>query len=117
MAVHIALPDLARLPGLVAGAGFRDPDVASANAPELLCRERAKPGYQPSPIALGINTDAYPPIEPTLQLTRRFIQVLADARHPCSLITKNALVTRDLDLLTPRARDNLVRVHFSLTTG
>ena len=82
----------------------------------MLRRELAKPGYQVSPIALGINTDAYQPIERKLQLTRRIIEVFAETRHPFSLITKNALVTRDLDLLAPLARENLVRVHFSVTS-
>ncbi len=79
-------------------------------------RELAKPGYRVSPIALGINTDAYQPIERKLQLTRKLIEVLAETRHPFTLITKNALVVRDLDLLQPLARENLVRVYFSVTT-
>lgn len=102
--------------GLSPGLDFETRIFAKTNAPELLRRELAKPGYRVSPIALGINTDAYQPIERKLQLTRRLIEVLAEARHPFSLITKNALVTRDLDLLAPLARDNLVRVHFSVTT-
>ncbi len=70
----------------------------------------------PSPIALGINTDAYQPIERKRGLTRQLIEVLWEARHPFTLITKNALVTRDLDLLVPLARARLVNVHFSVTT-
>ena len=89
---------------------------AKTNAPELLRSELAKPGYRVSPIALGINTDAYPPIERTLQLTRRIMEVLVETRHPFSLNTKNALVIRDLDLLAPLARDNLVRVYISVTS-
>ena len=90
--------------GLSPGLDFETRIFAKTNAPELLRRELAKPGYQPSPIALGINTDAYQPIERKLQLTRRLIEVLAETRHPFSLITKNALVTRDIDLLQPMAR-------------
>lgn len=102
--------------GLSPGLDFETKIFAKTNAPELLRRELAKPGYQVSPIALGINTDAYQPIERKLQLTRRIIEVLAETRHPFSLITKNALATRDIDLLAPLARENLVRVHFSVTS-
>ena len=102
--------------GLSPGLDFETRLFAKTNAPELLRKELARRGHVPSPIALGINTDAYQPIERTLQLTRRLIEVLAEARHPFTLITKNALVTRDLDLLQPLARDNLVRVYFSVTT-
>ena len=102
--------------GLSPGLDFETRIFAKTNAPELLRRELAKPGYQPSPIALGINTDAYQPIERKLQLTRRLIEVLAETRHPFSLITKNALVTRDIDLLQPMAQQNLVRVYLSVTS-
>ncbi len=98
------------------GLDFETRLFAKVNAPELLRRELARPGYVPSPIALGINTDAYQPIERKLQLTRRLIEVLWEARHPFTLITKNALVVRDLDLLEPLAREQLVSVHFSVTT-
>ncbi len=89
---------------------------AKTNAPALLRREFARRGYTPSPIALGINTDAYQPLERRLQLTRKLIEVMQECRHPFSLITKNALVERDLDLLQPLAAQHLVRVHFSVTT-
>ena len=102
--------------GLSPGLDFETKIFAKTNAPELLRRELARPGHEVSPIALGINTDAYQPVERKLQLTRRIIEVLAETRHPFSLITKNALVTRDLDLLAPLARENLVRVHFSVTS-
>ena len=102
--------------GLSPGLDFETKIFAKTNAPELLRRELAKPGHEVSPIALGINTDAYQPVERKLQLTRRIIEVLAETRHPFSLITNNALVTRDLDLLAPLARENLVRVHFSVTS-
>ncbi|PPU92761.1 PA0069 family radical SAM protein [Xanthomonas albilineans] len=98
------------------GLDFETRLFAKTNAPELLRRELGKPGYVPSPIALGINTDAYQPIERRLRLTRRLIEVLWEARHPFSLITKNALVERDLDLLVPLARENLVSVYFSVTS-
>lgn len=98
------------------GLDFETRIFAKTNAPELLRKELAKPGYRCSPIALGINTDAYQPTERKLGLTRRVIEVLAETRHPFSLITKNALVERDLDLLAPMAREHLVQVYFSITT-
>jgi DNA repair photolyase len=70
----------------------------------------------PQPIALGINTDAYQPLERRLQLTRQCLQVMRDTRHPVSLITKNALIERDIDLLADLAADNLVSVAFSVTS-
>lgn len=98
------------------GLDFETRLFAKTNAPELLRRELSKPGYVPSPIALGINTDAYQPIERRLEVTRRMIEVLWEARHPFTLITKNALVTRDIDLLAPLAAERLVNVYFSITT-
>lgn len=98
------------------GLDFETKIFAKTNAVELLRREFARPGYRPSPIALGINTDAYQPVERRLRLTRRLIEVMLECRHPFSLLTKNALVERDLDLLQPLAGLDLVRVHFSVTT-
>ncbi|KAF1712677.1 radical SAM protein [Pseudoxanthomonas kalamensis DSM 18571] len=98
------------------GLDFETKIFAKTNAPEVLRRELGKRNYVPSPIALGINTDAYQPSERKLGLTRRIIEVLAEARHPFSLITKNALVLRDLDLLADMARQNLVHVYLSITT-
>ncbi|MFT3755513.1 MAG: PA0069 family radical SAM protein [Pseudoxanthomonas sp.] len=98
------------------GLDFETRIFAKTNAPEVLRAELAKPSYVCSPIALGINTDSYQPVERKLQLTRRVIEVLAETRHPFSLITKNALVERDIDLLAPMARLNLVHVYLSVTT-
>jgi DNA repair photolyase len=98
------------------GLDFETKIFAKTNAPEVLREELAKPGYEVAPIALGINTDAYQPAERRLGLTRRIIGVLAETRHPFSLITKNALVERDLDLLAPMARERLVHVFLSITT-
>ena len=86
------------------------------DAPERLREELARPGYRCSPIALGINTDAYQPVERRTGLTRRIIEVLLDARHPFTIVTKSALVERDLDLLAEAARQDLVHVMISLTT-
>jgi len=102
--------------GLSPGLDFETRIFAKTNAPELLRREFARRGYRPEPIALGINTDAYQPAERRLGLTRQLIEVMLECRHPFSLITKNALVERDLDLLQPLAAQQLVRVHFSVTS-
>lgn len=98
------------------GLDFETRIFAKTNAAEVLRRELAKPGYVPQPIALGINTDAYQPIERKLGLTRQLIEVMLETRHPFSLITKNALVERDMDLLAPLAEQQLVSVHFSVTS-
>ncbi|MGF1546778.1 MAG: radical SAM protein [Thiotrichales bacterium] len=78
--------------------------------------ELAHPRYRCAPLVLGINTDAYQPIERKLGLTRQLLEVLVAARHPVSLITKSALIERDLDLLGALARDHLIQVQISLTT-
>ncbi|MEO8742422.1 MAG: PA0069 family radical SAM protein [Lysobacteraceae bacterium] len=98
------------------GLDFETKLYAKTNAAERLRIELAKPGYRVTPIALGINTDAYQPIERRYRITRSILEVLAETRHPVGLITKNALVERDLDLLAPMARDGLATVYFSITT-
>ena len=98
------------------GLDFETRLFAKTNAAELLRKELARPGYVPHPIALGINTDAYQPIERTYRVTRQCLEVLAEARHPVSLITKSALIARDLDLLVPMAKQGLVSVMLSVTT-
>jgi DNA repair photolyase len=85
-------------------------------AAELLEKELAKPGYRVSPIALGTNTDPYQPIERRLKLTRSILEVLWRHRHPCTIVTKGALIERDLDLLAPMAKERLVSVMISVTT-
>ncbi len=98
------------------GLDFETKLSAKVNAAEQLRLELSKPGYRVSPIALGINTDAYQPIERKWRITRQLLEVLAETKHPVSLITKNALIERDLDLLAPMARERLVRVFFSITS-
>lgn len=98
------------------GLDFETRLYAKTNAVERLRVELARPKYRVSPIALGINTDAYQPIERRYRITRGLLEVLAECRHPVSLITKSALIERDLDLLVPMAQHNLVNVHFSVTT-
>jgi DNA repair photolyase len=78
--------------------------------------ELAKPSYRCSPIALGTNTDPYQPIEREWKITRQILEVLAEHRHPVSIVTKSALVERDLDVLTQLAKDDLVKVFISVTT-
>jgi len=98
------------------GLDFETKLFAKTNAVERLRDELAKPSHRPAPIALGINTDGYQPIERQYTLTRKLLALLADCRHPVSIVTKSALVLRDLDLLAPMARQNLVHVYVSVTT-
>ncbi|GAB4178617.1 MAG: PA0069 family radical SAM protein [Wenzhouxiangellaceae bacterium] len=86
------------------------------NACELLEAELRRPGYVCKPITLGINTDAYQPIERRLGLTRRLLALLLEYRHPVSIVTKGITILRDLDLLEALAGMNLVSVMVSLTT-
>lgn len=102
--------------GYSAGLDFETKLTAKVNAVELLERTLARPNYQVSPIALGINTDAYQPIEKQLGLTRAILKVLAKARHPVTIVTKSALILRDLDILAEMAEDDLITVAFSVTT-
>src|SRR3546814_3607774 len=71
--------------------------------------------YKPESIALGTNTDPYQPVERRLKITRSILEVLKETRHPFTIVTKSTLVLRDLDILAPMARENLVRVMISLT--
>ena len=86
------------------------------NAAELLRKELAKPGYRCSPIALGINTDGYQPFEKQLRTTRSLLEIMLETRHPVTIVTKSALVERDLDLLGELARLGLTQVALSITT-
>ncbi|HEX7112599.1 MAG TPA: PA0069 family radical SAM protein [Mizugakiibacter sp.] len=96
------------------GLDFETRLFAKGNAAELLRRELARPGYRCTPINLGANTDPYQPIEKRWRLTRQVLEVLAECRHPCTIVTKNAQVERDLDLLVPMARERLVQVFLSV---
>ena len=98
------------------GLDFETKLFAKTNAVERLRAELAKPGHVPSPIALGINTDGWQPIERDYRLTRELLQVLSDTNHPVHIVTKSALVVRDLDLLADMARRRLVEVHLSVTS-
>lgn len=85
-------------------------------AVKLLRRELGKPGYQVRPLAIASHTDAWQPLERRLRLTRSLLEVLCELKHPVVLITKSALIERDLDLLAAMARENLVHAAISLTT-
>jgi DNA repair photolyase len=98
------------------GLDFETKLFAKTNAAELLREELAKPGYKPSPIALGANTDCYQPIERKYRITRQILEVLAECEHPVTMVTKSALIERDLDLLAPMAKKNLVKVFVSIGT-
>ena len=102
--------------GLSPGLDFETRLFAKVNAATLLRDELGKPSYQPEVIALGVNTDAYQPIERDLRITRAVIEVLHEARHPFGLITKSSLIERDLDLLAPLAEHRLTRASITLTT-
>jgi DNA repair photolyase len=98
------------------GLDFETRLFAKTNAPELLRRELAQPGYRCLPIALGANTDPYQPIERDWRITRQVIEVLSECAHPLTITTKGVLVERDIDLLAPMAAKNLVRVFVSVGT-
>ena len=98
------------------GLDFETKLFAKSDAAKLLRAELAKPSYRCSPIALGSNTDPYQPIEREWKITRQLLEVLAGCGHPLSIVTKSALIERDLDLLAQLARDDLVQVFISVTT-
>src|SRR3984957_12772694 len=102
--------------GLSPGLDFETKLFFKPEAAQLLERELAKRSYQPARIQLGANTDPYQPIERRLQITREILKVLARYRHPVGITTKNALVTRDIDILAPMAAQHLAAVSVSVTT-
>jgi DNA repair photolyase len=102
--------------GLSPGLDFESKLFMKPQAPELLERELAAPGYVPKVIAIGTNTDPYQPIERRYQIMRRILEVLERAGHPVGIVTKSALVLRDLDILARMAKRDLVKVAMSVTT-
>jgi len=102
--------------GYSAGLDFETQIFYKPDAPEILREELAARNYAPEVITLGSNTDCYQPVERGLKLTRRIIEVLSECDHPLTIITKSALVARDIDLLAPMAAKHLARVNISLTT-
>ncbi|HJU25293.1 MAG TPA: PA0069 family radical SAM protein [Rhodanobacteraceae bacterium] len=95
------------------GLDFETKLFAKTNAAVQLRVELARAGYRCSPLNLGANTDPYQPVERRLKITRSILEVLLETKHPCTIVSKNALVERDLDLLVPMARERLVHVFVS----
>ena len=102
--------------GLSPGLDFETRLFHKPDAPELLAAELADPKYRPATMALGTNTDPYQPVERETRLTRRILEVLAEHRHPFSIVTKSALVVRDLDIIAPMAAADMATVAISVTT-
>jgi DNA repair photolyase len=102
--------------GLSTGLDFETKLFAKPDAAALLAAELRKPGYRPSAIALGTNTDPYQPIEREMKITRSVLETMAAFQHPFSIVTKSALVVRDLDIIAPMAAKRLAKVFISVTT-
>jgi DNA repair photolyase len=102
--------------GLSPGIDFETRLSAKTNAAEKLREEISKPSYRCEPLTIGVNTDAYQPIEREFKVTRSILELMSETNHPVSLITKSALIERDIDLLGPMAQKNLVSVTISITT-
>jgi DNA repair photolyase len=102
--------------GLSPGLDFETRLAYKPDAVAVLRRELAHPRYVCKPVALGINTDGWQPVERRLRLTRGILELLAECSHPVSIVTKSALILRDLDVLAGMAQKNLLRVAVSITT-
>ena len=102
--------------GYNAGMDFESKILVKSNAVQLLERKLDSRSWKVSPIMISGNTDCYQPVERKLEITRSLLKVLADCRHPVGLITKNALVMRDVDLLSELAKDKLAHVVISITS-
>lgn len=102
--------------GLSPGLDFETRLIARPDAPAVLEKELRTGGYVPRTIAIGTNTDPYQPIERDRKIMRGILQVLSDFDHPVAIVTKGALIARDIDLLAPMAAKGLARVGISVTT-
>src|ERR1041385_4949260 len=102
--------------GLSPGADFESKLFMKPDAAKLLAKELSSPNYVPKVIAIGTNTDPYQPIERTMRVMRSILEVLWEFRHPVGIVTKSALILRDLDILSPMAEAGLVKVALSVTT-
>jgi len=98
------------------GIDFETKIFYKTNVRERIVEAVGKPGYVCSPIALGANTDPYQPVEKRMKITRQILETLAEWRHPVTIVTKGALVLRDLDILQPMAAQGLAQVTVSITT-
>jgi DNA repair photolyase len=102
--------------GLSPGLDFETKLFAKPNAAALLEKELAEPGYEPRTIAIGTNTDPYQPIEREWRIMRQVLEVLSKYNHPVGIVTKSALVARDIDILSDMAARGLAKVALSVTT-
>ena len=102
--------------GLSPGLDFETRLFVKPEAAKLLTAELARPSYRPAVIAMGTNTDPYQPLERTRRITRQILEVLAACNHPVGIVTKSALVTRDIDILAPMAAKRLAMVAISVTS-
>ncbi len=102
--------------GHSAGLDFEREIYVKVNAAEKLRRELAHPRYKVRPIAIGTNTDPYQPMERRHKIMRQILEVLLETKHPVTIVTKSALVVRDLDILTEMAEHNLVSVALGVTS-
>src|SRR6059058_154519 len=102
--------------GLSPGLDFESKLLVKPDAPALLEKELAAPDYEPRMIAIGTNTDPYQPIEREHKIMRGILEVLERAGHPVGIVTKSALVVRDIDILARMAKRHLVKVALSVTT-
>ena len=102
--------------GLSPGLDFESKLFAKPDAARLLDKELSKDGYQPRTIAIGTNTDPYQPIEKQYRIMREILEVLEARGHPVGIVTKSALVTRDIDILSRMAERGLAKVALSVTT-
>lgn len=98
------------------GLDFETRIIAKVNAAERLRQALSRPGYKPLPLNIGSATDAYQPVERRLRITRSVIEVLAEAQHPFSVITKSAGIERDIDLIAPMAARRMASAYVSITT-
>ncbi len=102
--------------GLSPGLDFETRLIARPNAGEILRKELSAAKYKVAPLALGTNTDPYQPIEKSRMIVRSCLQVLSEFQHPLAIVTKGALIERDIDILSEMATSGLVRVGVSITT-
>jgi DNA repair photolyase len=102
--------------GLSPGLDFETKLLMKPDAARLLAAELRKPGYRPAVIAMGTNTDPYQPIERQYRITRGILEVLRDFNHPVGIVTKSALIRRDIDILAPMAEKRLAHAFVSITT-
>ncbi len=101
--------------GFSAGLDFESKIIVKPNAPQLLEKFLLNPKWEPIPIQLSGNTDCYQPVERKMKITRNLLKVFLKYKHPAGIITKNQLITRDIDLLSEMSKDDLMHVYISIT--